>query len=126
MEPVARAVRALAVARLGDHARAVAEAGPAAGSRRGMDVFATARVYAVATQIAAADGRGAPGERRESADGYGDEAIRLLASAHDLGYFKMPRAVKELDDRDFAALRHRPDFLALRGDIIFPADPFSR
>jgi hypothetical protein len=126
MEPVARAVRALAVARLGDHVLAVAEAGPAAGSRQGMDVVTAARVYAVAAEVAAEDGRRAPGERLESAARYEAEAIRLLARARDLGNFRTLQATRYVDDPDFAVLRPRPDFRALRGDLGFPSDPFAR
>jgi hypothetical protein len=87
-----------------------------------MHVYTAARVYSVAAE----DSRRASSERRESAARYGAEAVRLLARARDLGYFKTPQARKYLDNPDFAALRPRPDFLALRGDLLFPADPFAR
>jgi tetratricopeptide (TPR) repeat protein len=52
LEPGARVVRAVTFARLGDPARAVAEARSAADSRQGMDVYTAARVYAVAAEVA--------------------------------------------------------------------------
>jgi hypothetical protein len=57
---------------------------------------------------------------------YGAEAIQLLARARDLGYFNTTQAMRSMDDPDFATLWPRPDLAALRGDILFPADPFSR
>jgi tetratricopeptide (TPR) repeat protein len=111
----ARAIRALALAQSGDCERAVTLL-PAPRGPNGAEIaFTGALVHAVASR-----------RRSQATDHHASEAIRLLAIAHQLGFFQFQQA-RELLGRDsrFDRLRSRDDYQALVTDIVFPAQPFA-
>src|SRR5262249_27212845 len=119
---------AVALAKGGDHARAVAvvDAETDAGSPKGIDWFESARVLAQAAvagrrdTILGADRRRAIAEERERRAG---EALDRAASSN---YFTAAKARARLRrEPDLDPLRSRPDFQLLKMDLDFPIDPFA-
>jgi hypothetical protein len=99
--------RAAALARAGDRARAVAEAGALAAGQdlRGEALYQLAGIYATASAVA---------DDTTLADQDAARALELLARARAKGYFKTPAGVKRLrEDADLAPLRSREEFRQL-------------
>lgn len=111
----AKAVRALAFAQSSDCERAVTLL-PAPQGPNGAEIaFTGAIMHAVASRkLPQGTGR------------HAGEAVRLLAIAHQLGFFQFQQE-RELLGRDsrFDGLRSRDDYQSLVTDIAFPAQPFA-
>jgi hypothetical protein len=73
-----------------------------------------ARVYAAAAEAAAADAKLPSADRLRRAEGYAVRSMELLKRGWQAGELSRKPDVAGLKhDRDFAALRSRPDFVAL-------------
>jgi serine/threonine-protein kinase len=110
--PRLRLARALALARAGDHGKAVTEARALAAAKEmpPRTRYDLACVYALAS---AAVPRDAP-----LANGYAGRAVELLTQARAAGFFQPAARVEYLKkDPDLAALRSRADFQKLAGDL---------
>ena len=123
-----RLTRAMFLAKLGEYAASVSEAGALANAARlpaGPAAYDLARVYAVASATAAADRRLQERERCARADDLAARAIRELRRAHAAGFFGDRSNLDHLDhDGDLTPLRSRPDYRTLRLDLAFPINPF--
>jgi tetratricopeptide (TPR) repeat protein len=101
---------AMALARMGDHERAVQHADALAAAatipRHEHPAYERATVYALAAAAARKDAKLPPAERENRAEAYVVGSIDLLEKAFAAGVFKNPKLLKELkDDPDFDALR---------------------
>ncbi len=95
--------RAAAMARTGKHAEAIAEIAPFVGkAKAGESLYRFARVYALAA--------GAAKDRKELADQYANEAMKLLNAADNGNFFDSLKNQKKLLDADLDPLRDRPEF----------------
>src|SRR5262249_12583152 len=116
----ARLGRGLALAQLGDHARAAAEADDVAQAK---DVTAgtfynLACLHAQVSAAASKDASLPQAERDPLAERHSLRAIELLARAQADGYFKAPARVAYLKkDPDLDPMRSRDDFKRLVGDF---------
>jgi tetratricopeptide (TPR) repeat protein/tRNA A-37 threonylcarbamoyl transferase component Bud32 len=112
--PPFRLARALAVARAGEHARAVAEANDLAQGKPPPSpdaIYDLACVGSLAVAAAAADGKLLPAERDKLTQQYATQALALLARASEKGLFQNAAQVERLKkDPDLAPLRSRADF----------------
>src|SRR5262249_24214884 len=114
--------RSLALVRADRASLALSEAQAIAAepTTSGVDLY---NLACVASLAAAKDG--ASGDRGLAATS-ADRAIRWLAQAPAAGIFRDPELLALLGrDSDLDALRDRRDFLLLRLDATFPADPFA-
>jgi tetratricopeptide (TPR) repeat protein len=104
--------RAYALAALGDHRRAVADAEKAVpGAVRAPQLFDLADVFALSAGAAARE-KNAQGDRL--ADDYGRRAVALLEKAVEAGLFKEADGADTLlKDPDLDAIRGREDFKKL-------------
>jgi tetratricopeptide (TPR) repeat protein len=105
--------RAIAVARLGRHAEAVAMATNLAGKENteGETRFNLARVFAAASAVAGSDRALPEAERSRLAEAYASRAVALLDQALAKGDWKEATELKKIaSDIDLAALRSREDF----------------
>ncbi len=112
-----RTARAVALARHGDHARAVAEADKLAAEKgvHSATLIEIARVYALASQAAARDEHGPSEERHARSEKHAARAVALLGQAHAAGGLSKPEQVAAaLQAPEFAALATRADFAELR------------
>ncbi len=109
-KPAIQLPRAAALARVGKYAEAAAEIGPLVGkAKAGESLYRFASVYALCS--------GAASGRKDLADEYAAEAMKLLLSARDVGYFKSLATQKRLfADPDLEAIRERPEFRKLAED----------
>jgi serine/threonine-protein kinase len=120
MRPWLRLQRALALARVGEHARATAEArelAAAAGhaAHALSALYTAARVYALSA-VAVKEGR--------LAEDYATQAMALLSKAHAAGYFKARGAPGPAQlEKEFEPLRGRDDFQRLLEEIRKGAAP---
>jgi serine/threonine-protein kinase len=110
-----RAGRAMALARLGEHARAVAEATAAA---EGKVASASAlHLAAVACSLCADRVKG----DARLADRYAARAVALLRQAHARGYYREPaHALRLRENPEFEPLRQRADFRKLLAEVAGP------
>src|SRR5262249_1426615 len=107
---------ALAHARRGDHAAAVAAAASAVPDRdpAGDTRLALACVYALASDAARRDARLSRAARDREAERLAAQAVSPLEAARCAGYFKeVPRVRYVVEESDFDGLRGREDFRAL-------------
>lgn len=113
---VHRALRMLALARAGEHARAVAEVKaleqePKVSADR---LFELARGCALSMAAANSDNRLSAAERAALAERYGSQAVALLQKLEDQGYFRDAGHAQALrTDPDLRPLRDREDFRRL-------------
>jgi eukaryotic-like serine/threonine-protein kinase len=117
--------RAAALARVGQHVRAIAEAEEieesAEGGLSNDDLYNLACIASLAS--ASARGSGDP----VGADRLADRAIARLERSLAPNPSRAAQALAILDtDPDLEPIRHRDDFRMLRLDAAFPADPFAR
>jgi tetratricopeptide (TPR) repeat protein/tRNA A-37 threonylcarbamoyl transferase component Bud32 len=108
--------RALSLAHLGDHVRAVAEVTELAGKARddGDVLYHAACVHALSSAAALKDSRPAPTDRAARAEQYSVEAVELLRKARAAGYFNSPARIGQLTkDVSLAPLRSCEDFQKL-------------
>jgi tetratricopeptide (TPR) repeat protein len=127
--PSLRAIRALALACLGDVGPAIEEisAIPKTGAYARYIRYNEACLFAVAAKAAAKDTARSPLERESLAERHAARAMDALAEARRAGYFRDPAHFVLLkSDRDLDALRSRDDFQLLMMDLAMPADPFAR
>jgi eukaryotic-like serine/threonine-protein kinase len=112
-DPAIRIGKALALARLGDHAKALPLASEAASKTlaSGEDLYALAAAFAQIARAAEADASRGEAERRALADEHATRAIEALRMAAAAGHFASPAVVSALAaDPDFAFLAPRPEF----------------
>jgi tetratricopeptide (TPR) repeat protein len=115
-----RVQRAAALARLGEHARAVAEIEQmlARGQEPPFALYNFACVYSLSSAAAAGDERLESAEREKQAGQYAARAVALLLKARDAGFFKEEGFVGYLEkDLDLAALYPREDFQKLLREL---------
>jgi serine/threonine-protein kinase len=104
--------RAGALARMGRHAQAVAEAERLASRPAAAPgvLYNVACVYALAAGAVPGDAELAEAERARLAERYAVRAVELLTQLHAAGFFKSRSMVEHLhQDRDLDALRSRAD-----------------
>jgi tetratricopeptide (TPR) repeat protein len=111
-----RALRAMALARAGQHARATAEAQTLAKDTKvsADGIYSLACVYALSAQQAPLDKAADAAERKTLAEQYATHAVALLGRLRDQGYFQNATHGKTLaTDLDLQVLRDRADFKKL-------------
>jgi hypothetical protein len=120
--------RAIALARAGDHARALAQADPPARSRTIPPAERSYKLACVFARAAAAirdDAKLPPDDRTARAETFAARAVEQLVQARHAGYFANSANLAELrKDPDLDPLRARRDFRMFLLDLAFPADPF--
>ncbi|MBI1853195.1 MAG: serine/threonine protein kinase, partial [Planctomycetes bacterium] len=112
-DPAIRIGKALTLARLGDHSKALALASEAASKllTSGEDLYALAAAYAQSARAVAVDDTRPETERRALADDHAAHALQALRKAAAAGYFASDSTVEKTPhDPDFAALSERADF----------------
>jgi tetratricopeptide (TPR) repeat protein len=115
-----RVLRAVALARAGDHARAAAEVTDLEKEPivTGEGLYNLACVCALSAGQARSDQLLGPSDRDARADRYGLQAVRLLKKLQAEGYFKDAGRAKMLQtDNDLQPLRERGDFRQLLKEI---------
>jgi serine/threonine-protein kinase len=122
--------RAAALARAGDHRRAIAETEALAPSQAippGLFAYALAGVEALASAAARADATLEPPARAVLTEELAVRAVATLCRARDAGFFRNHANVARTNrDRDLDSLRSRDDFRLLMQDLAFPDDAFAR
>jgi serine/threonine-protein kinase len=111
-----RALRAVVLARAGEHARAVAEVDALDRDPKVTNegIFELARACALSIGAARKDGKRGASEQAALAERYGTQAMRLLKKLHERGYFKNADNARALTgEKDLSALRDRSDFQQL-------------
>jgi tetratricopeptide (TPR) repeat protein len=116
---VRRVLRAVVLAKAGEHARAASEAEALAAdpavSADGLHDLAVA--YALAVEAVRSDARLASAERVTAAERYAARAVALLRKLRGQGYFKDPARAQALrTDPDLGPLHDRDDFRKLLTD----------
>ncbi|MCS7166589.1 MAG: protein kinase [Gemmatales bacterium] len=114
--PNLRAYRALCWARLGDIARAVAEAERLYrdSQKTGSLLYNLACVHAVVAEVLGQDQKFATTEPTRLRETHASQAVELLRQAADLGYFRVTNRLDYLQrDQDLQVLRSRDDFKRL-------------
>jgi serine/threonine protein kinase/tetratricopeptide (TPR) repeat protein len=122
-KPVFRALRAGALARLGDHARAAAEADELtkAGSPDANTLYQLARAYSQAALAARQDTKLSEAERARAAAAHAERAVELLRKAAETKQFRSAGNVKRLrEEKDLDPLRDRDDFKKLLDGLAKP------
>jgi serine/threonine protein kinase/tetratricopeptide (TPR) repeat protein len=121
--------RAIALARAGDHARALAQADPPARSRTIPPAERSYKLACVFARAAAAirdDAKLPPADRAARAETFAARAVEQLVQARHAGFFDNPANLAELrKDPDLDTLRARRDFRMVLMDLAFPAHPFD-
>ena len=120
LEAKLRLRRAFRLAWAGDHAAAVSQAEKDGGGKEadGPALYALACVHALASGAAGSDKGLAADERRRQAERYAARAVELLAQARAKGHFEGAHRLAHFQaDADLAALRSRPDFVALAAGL---------
>jgi WD40 repeat protein/serine/threonine protein kinase len=113
--------RAVTLVRLGEHARATAEADAVAslGRPEPLRLFGLARIHGRAAKVVRDDAQLPPQQRERLAEKYANRAMDLLTRANGGGAFREPVLQQRLGvDKDLDALRERDDFKALVGAVI--------
>jgi tetratricopeptide (TPR) repeat protein len=108
--------RAATLARLGEHARAAAEADALGGqqSLAGRDFYNLACVYALAAAAVGRDAQLAKAEQDRRAEQYAGRAVGLLKKAAAAGLVKTAAEIEEMRKaKDLEPLRQRKDFQEL-------------
>jgi serine/threonine-protein kinase len=116
----ARTGRACALARSGDHPRAIAEAQELSTKKSATseNLLHCGRTYALAAAAVLKDARLAGAERDRLAEQYAARAVALLNQIAVKGFFKTRTAVEDLkSDPDFAAVQPRQEFKKLLTDL---------
>jgi eukaryotic-like serine/threonine-protein kinase len=111
-----RLYRPPALARLGEHVPATAEAETllAEGKVQGSNLYTFAYVHSLSSAAAAIDARLAPAERAKLSDKYAGRSVELLRKAQATGYFQSTdRLARMKENKDLDAIRSRADFQAL-------------
>jgi tetratricopeptide (TPR) repeat protein len=119
---------AVALARSGDHASALAvvDAETGVASPQRIVWFESARVLAQAAAAARDDVRLGADTRRDLAGDLERRAVASLRQAAAAGYFTNMAAKNRLREADLNPLRDRADFRLLMLDLAMPGDPFAR
>lgn len=112
-------LRALDLARLGQHVRAVTEARGLETLPQSGDTFSNiARIYVVAAAHLDRDATLNPDDRSRLREAHEAHAVKLLSKAEATGYYRDPARQAELErDPDFRVLLKRTDFADLRKQI---------
>jgi tetratricopeptide (TPR) repeat protein len=113
---IRRALRAVVLARAGEHARAAAEVTALEGKPEvtAEGILELARASALSVEPARSDARLSSGERDELAERYAARAVALLRRLKEQGWFKSLADLLNLaTDPDFKSLRGRDDFKKL-------------
>jgi tetratricopeptide (TPR) repeat protein len=121
-----RLYRPPALARLGEHARAAAEADAlvAEGKTEGTNLYNFAYTHALGVTAARQDARLAPAEQARLAERYGARAVELLTIARAAGFFRQSGKLEHLKtDKDMDAVRSRPDFQQLLAELDAQSGP---
>jgi eukaryotic-like serine/threonine-protein kinase len=107
--------RAVAIARVGDYARAAVEAEALAplASTTGEALYELACAFALSADAAAHDPKLPTADQRRLAEEYAGKALELLQKSAATGYFKQPGNRDKLKKPDWEVLRARPEFLKL-------------
>jgi serine/threonine-protein kinase len=111
-----RALRAVVLARAGEHARAVAEVEALAKDAQVTNegVYELARACALAIGAARKSGKDNSVAPNPLAERYGAQAVGLLKKLHEQGYFQSADNARALaGEKDLSALRDRSDFQRL-------------
>jgi serine/threonine-protein kinase len=111
-------VRVDALARLGDHARAAAEADDLgrAPSLPGARLYDLACIHALNAASAARDISRPLAEREKCAEQYARAAVALLKRASSAGFFRHPANVAHMDS-DLVSLSDRDDYQQVRAGL---------
>jgi len=121
--------RAAAIARSGDHSRAIDEANAlsrAATTPNGERCYNLACIFALASAAVARDPLFAGSDRARRAEHLAARAVEHLAAAQSDGYFHKPNSIADLlKDTDLHSLGARPDFRSFLMDVAFPDNPFA-
>jgi len=115
-----RLARPAALARLGEHARAVAEVETllAEGHTQGIDLLEYAEVHALSSAAAVNDMRLEQAERQTLADKYAGRAVDLLRKTHATSYFQDPDRLGHIkENKALDPIRSRPDFATLLAEV---------
>jgi serine/threonine-protein kinase len=113
--------RAISLAHLGDHVRAIAEVNELADKARGDGevLYHAACVHALSSAAALQDIRLAPTDRALRAERYAVEAVELLRKARAASYFNGPARIGQLiKDVNLAPLQSREDFRKLMAALM--------
>jgi serine/threonine-protein kinase len=107
--------RAVAIARVGDYARATAEAEALAplASTTGEALYELACAFALSADAAARDTKLPTADQRRLVEENAAKALELLQKSAATGYFKQPANRDKLKKPDWEVLRARPEFLRL-------------
>jgi hypothetical protein len=108
-----RVLRAMTLARAGEHTRATEEAKALEAKESVIPDgrYALACAYALSVGPAKADPRLPSDERARLAEQYAASGVAALEKLHGQGYFKDPKHAKTLkEDPDLQPLRNRKDF----------------
>ena len=112
--------RAGALAYLGKHDKAVAEAllVSAEKSLTGINLYNLACTFAVASAAARRDEKLSVSERNQRGDQYAVQAVSVLDRARAAGFFNVRAPVEWMKkDKDLDALRERADYKKLLTDV---------
>jgi Flp pilus assembly protein TadD len=124
-----RSLRAVALAHLGDHARATAEVKSlqATGKEPAMSLYNFACVYALSLRAARQDPALSPAERDRLAEQYGAYAVELVVKMRSAGFFKGSGVLEGFKkDTDLEPLRERADFQRLLQELTREAGAKSK
>jgi serine/threonine-protein kinase len=113
-----RSERAVVLGRVGEHARAAAEAGDLAATANDKNaLYNAAAALGWAARTVRRDDKLSAAERERLAGEYAARGVALLARLHAAGWFHDPaRATLLKTDEDLDGLRGRPDFEKLLGE----------
>jgi tetratricopeptide (TPR) repeat protein/tRNA A-37 threonylcarbamoyl transferase component Bud32 len=116
-----RMQRALALARGGDHAAAVADAEALAQGKSAGTSYSLACVCALSSAAARHDDKLPQDQRDKRSEEYAARVVPALRQARAAGYFEKPEAVEQMkSDSDLAPVRARPDFQQFLRDLEKP------
>jgi tetratricopeptide (TPR) repeat protein len=124
---VYRINRATALAKSGDPRRALAEADAiaAVGPKSGEVLYNLACIYSLASAAERDDRATSEAVRRRGVACLSGQALALLRSAHDVGFFDEPGRLELLEtDPDLDPIRSHEGYPLLRADLTFPTRPF--
>jgi tetratricopeptide (TPR) repeat protein len=124
-----RSLRAAALARLGEHSGAAAEA-RALAEQQSLEVdviYNLACIYSLAAAAAGRDAQLTGAEQAKAVEDYGGRGVAVLAKAAAAGLFQKPSDLEELKkDKDLDALRSRADFQKLLAALEAKAKPSGK
>jgi tetratricopeptide (TPR) repeat protein len=107
--------RGIALARIGDYVRAIAEVEKLLGQEyrpSALHWYDMACVYSISQAAASQDPKLSPAKRSENAERCASRALELLENSRSAGFFKVSGTITQLikSDPDMESLRSRPDF----------------